>query len=74
MALPPHWLDDVFERPETAVQKLLRGERLWRALEEAKDAYERQKQAFEQQPKLIGASPAQAARQAFLESLELQAK
>lgn len=74
MALPPHWLDKVFETPEIAAEKLLRGQRVWKAFDEAKAAYERQKEALEENPKLIGASPAQAARQAFLESLELQAK
>lgn len=74
MALPPHWLDEVFEFPDTSVKSFLKSDRLWRAFEKAKVAYEQQKEAIDKTPNLIGPSPAQSARQAFLDSLDLQAK
>jgi len=73
-ALRPHWLDDIFEDPSAAAEKFSAHERVAEAFEKAQKAFQSQKEAYEKNPQLVGPSPAQAARKAFLEALELQVK
>ena len=64
MALPQHELDPVFEDMENIDQKLSI------AVEKAKQAFAEQKTSHEESPGMVGPSPAQAARVAFIESLK----
>ena len=69
MALPPHWLDNVFTNPKDFVKNFLGSKQLWDAFTAAEKAYQSQKEALDKQPNLIGPTPNQAARQAFLDAL-----
>jgi hypothetical protein len=69
-ALPPHPLDLVFERANSvkAVNEgLLNNDLFKKAVIEALKAKREQEQRFRDNPRLMAASPAQAARQKFLE-------
>ncbi len=71
-ALPPHPLDGVFEKATTEKQVdegLLNNPHFKKAVAAALKAKKDQEQRFRDNPKLKDASPAQAARRAFLEVL-----
>lgn len=72
MALAPFWLDDVFEGgTENSVEKLRLSKRFKAAIARAEAAYLQTQDTIEQNPGICGASPEQAAREAFLESVGL---
>jgi hypothetical protein len=71
MAQPPHWLDDVFENIESAKESFMDHSRVKAAFEAAEAAHARTKADQEEMPQLMGSSPAQAARDAFIEGLGL---
>jgi len=76
-ALPPHPLDGAFQsvRTETDIKnKLLNNELYKKAVKEALKAYQEQDARFKKNPKLLDASPAQAARVRFLEVLMTEMK
>lgn len=72
MALPPHWLDDFFTSSKLTTQNLAASKRFQAAVASANAAYLDTEAHIEKHGPMPGASPEQAARQAFLNSLELQ--
>lgn len=77
MALPPHPLDKVFEKAATEKQineGLLNDDLFKKAVKEALKAKKEQEQRYKDNPTLVGASPAQAARVKFLEMLRNETK
>ena len=71
-ALPPHPLDSAFERAGSvkgANEGLLNNALFKKAVEEALKAKAEQEKRFRETPRLMAASPAQVARQKFLEVL-----
>lgn len=72
MALAPHWLDDIFEGTRQNEQRFSAHARVKAAFAAADAAFTEAQKNFKNNPGLMSASPAQAARQAFLESLGLQ--
>src|SRR5687768_12055752 len=76
-ALPPHPLDGAFENAnsERAIKDaLLNNDRYKKAVTEALKAKRAQEERFRKNPKLLDASPAQAARVKFLEVLRGEGK
>lgn len=69
--MAPHWLDDVFKAPEHAVSALTANNRFKEAVSKAKAAFQEAEEFFKQNPKAVGGSPAQQARVAFLEAMNL---
>ena len=67
--LPPHWLDDVFKTPEKAVATLTASVRFKEAVEKAQAAYKEGEEFHKNNPSVVGSSPTQKARVAFLEAL-----
>jgi hypothetical protein len=80
MALPPHWLDDVFKgggNNAAAVAKTIVGDGRFqaaveRAVAEALDEMKRSEEEFQQNPTLMAPSPEQAAREQFIAVLGKQ--
>lgn len=71
-ALPPHPLDGAFEKAVTEKQlneALLNDDLYKKAVKEALKAKQAQEKNYKDNPKFVGASPAQSARQAFLRVL-----
>ena len=72
-ALPPHPLDGAFERgfsPRDLTNGLLNNKHFQKAVEEAAKAKAEQEARLRKNPKLLDATPAQAARRAFLEVIQ----
>ncbi len=67
--LPPHWLDDVFTSIDRCEDKLVGSSQFNSAIAQAKSAYQEAVVFQKANPKVVGASPAQKARQAFLEAI-----
>ena len=67
--MPPHWLDDVFQAPDKAAAALVATDRYKEAIAKAQAAFYEAQEFATKNPKVVGASPAQKARVAFLESL-----
>jgi len=65
--LPPHWLDDVFGSIDRCEDQLIGSSQFKSAMAQAKSAYHDAVEFQKANPKVVGASPAQKARQAFLE-------
>ncbi len=72
MALRPHCLDDVFETPADAEEAFAANLNVKAAFAKARAVFADQEKLLSQSPTICTASPAQAARSAFLEELELQ--
>jgi hypothetical protein len=70
LMMAPHWLDDVFESPDTAVQTLLASGRFKAAVAKAQAAFHEAQDFLKKNPGVVGGSPAQQARVAFLEAVE----
>lgn len=76
-ALPPHPLDNAFERCNSErdlTNALLNNQLYQRAVAEALKAKRAQEAMFKANPRYVGPSPAQAARVTFLEVLMNEAK
>jgi hypothetical protein len=76
-ALPPHPLDSAFEKAKTekAVNEgLLNNDHFKKAVREALKRKQEQEERFRKNPKLLDATPAQAARVKFLEVLMSEMK
>lgn len=69
--LPPHWLDDVFQYPDQAISKLTASGRFKEAIARAQAAYYEREAFQKQNPQVVGGSPAQEARIAFLAAISL---
>ncbi|MEP3480092.1 MAG: hypothetical protein ABJZ55_12650 [Fuerstiella sp.] len=69
MALPPHKLDDVFQNVENPEEAFLADSDVKEAFEKAKAKYKESKEFQEANPGLMSASPEQAARVVFMQSL-----
>ncbi len=67
--MPPHWLDDVFKSPDKAVATLTASVRFQEAVKKAQAAYDEGQEFHKKNPSVVGSSPAQKARVAFLEAL-----
>lgn len=68
--MAPHWLDDVFESPKTAVETLLDSARFKAAIAKAQAAFYEAQDFLKKNPGVMGSSPAQQAREAFLEAMK----
>lgn len=76
-ALPPHPLDAVFEKattPRDVDNAILNNDLYKKAVASALKAKKEQEERFKKNPNLKDASPAQAARRAFLEVLNDEKK
>lgn len=69
MALPPHKLDDVFENIDTAETAFMADDDVKEAFAKAKAEYYETKSTQDANPGIVGSSPSQAARAAFLQTL-----
>lgn len=69
--MAPHWLDEVFKAPDHIVPALTANDRFKQAVAKAKAASQEAEEFFKQNPKAVGGSPAQQARVAFLEAMNL---
>jgi hypothetical protein len=67
-----HWLDDVFDDPDKAKDAFLAHPKAIAAFSAATRAYQDQVHFLKLNPGLKGPSPAQGARDKFLEELGLQ--
>lgn len=67
--MAPHWLDDVFERPDQAGAALVANSRFKEAIAKAQAAFYQGEEVIRKNPGICGGSPAQQARVAFLECL-----
>jgi chemotaxis methyl-accepting protein methylase len=67
--LAPHWLDDVFQTPEKATTELAASDRFKEAVAKAQAAYYEAEEIRKKNPKVVGSTPAQQARVAFLEMM-----
>ncbi len=67
--MAPHWLDDVFDVPENAATALTATGRFKEALAKAQAAFYEAQEFQKNNPKLVGGSPAQQARVAFLKAI-----
>lgn len=67
-----HWLDEVFEASGKDVDRLINHPRFKAAMVAARTAYEEVAAAQKADPQMIGGTPAQSARSAFLQAAELQ--
>jgi hypothetical protein len=65
--LPPHWLDKVFSEIDHCEDQLTGSSQFKTAISKAKTAYREAVEFQKANPNVVGASPAQKARQAFLE-------
>ena len=65
--MAPHWLDDVFDVPDQAATALTRSDRFKEAIAKAQAAFYECQEFQKRNPHVIGGSPAQQARVAFLE-------
>lgn len=69
MALPPHKLDDVFEDIDNAESAFMADSDVKEAFAKAKAEYLEVQNTIKANPQICGSSPAQAARAAFLQTL-----
>lgn len=69
MALAPHWLDEIFKVPGKSAHRFAKSERFEAAINKAVEAYNESLEFIKNNPDVYGASPAQKARLAFLESI-----
>lgn len=71
--LPHHWIDDIFSSLEFSEIEnsinLVNSEKFRDAISKARVAFQEVKEEQERNPEVIGCSPAQAARIAFLNVL-----
>ena len=67
--MAPHWLDDVFQNPDEATSALAASDRFKEAVAKAQAAFREGEEFQKKNPKVVGPSPAQKARVAFLEAL-----
>jgi hypothetical protein len=67
--MAPHWLDDVFQAPDKAATALVATDRFKAAVAKAQAAYHEAEEFHKKNPKVVGGSPAQQARVAFLEAM-----
>ena len=67
--MAPHWLDDVFQSPDTATTTLLASDRFKEAVAKGQAAFYEGQEFHKKNPKVMGGSPAQQARVAFLEAM-----
>lgn len=84
MALPPHWIDEVFTSADVNAReiahRLISDKRyvesmeatLVRAVEQAKQEYRESQAEYEKRPGLMGPSPAQSARLRFLQEMDFE--
>jgi hypothetical protein len=70
--MAPHWLDDVFHRPENATASLNASDRFKEAIAKAQAAFYEAEEFRKKNPKVVGSSPAQQARVAFLEAVNAE--
>lgn len=70
--MAPHWLDEVFDDAAKASAKFSASPKLTAAFALAVERFMETSEFLKNNPCVIGASPQQAARQAFLEHLDLQ--
>jgi len=69
--MSPHWLDEVFENGADGAESRITSSPQWKdALSKAQTAFDETKKMLDENPRVVGASPAQAARQAFIEALQ----
>ena len=68
--MAPHWLDDVFEVPDKAVESLAAADRFKKAVAKAQAAFYAAQEDQKKNPGIVGGSPAQQARVAFLEAVD----
>lgn len=66
MALPPHWIDKIFNNIDDCERQLIFSSQFKDAISKAKKAYIETVELQKTNPNVIGASPAQEARLAFL--------
>lgn len=69
--LPPHWLDGVFSSPSHAESKLIASDHFKKAIAKAQAAYKEGEEFQAKNPQAVGSSPAQKARVAFLEAINM---
>lgn len=67
--MAPHWLDQVFESPDSAAKTITEVDRFKEAIAKAQAAFYEGQEFRKKNPKVMGGSPAQQARVAFLEAL-----
>lgn len=67
--LQPHWLDDLFAEPEKFPEMLVNSDGFKKAVEKAAKAFEESKENTKMMPGVSKPSAEQAARVAFLETL-----
>ena len=67
--MAPHWLDDVFQAPDKAATELAARDRFKEAVAKAQAAYYEAEEFHKKNPKVVGSTPAQQARVAFLEAM-----
>jgi len=69
--LRPHWLDDVFDKVDDLESTFLDHPRVKAAFAMAAMRYHEQKKHYEENPKSVGASPAQAGLSTWLDVMDL---
>lgn len=70
MALPPHWLDDIFRNPQTAERNFASHPKVKHAFAAAAAAYHETQKTLNDNPGMCGGGPDQMARAAFLEIID----
>jgi len=65
---PPHWIDEIFENPQAVTAAITHHERFLGAIAAGQAAFYETEEFLKKNPKVIGSSPPQAARNAFLDS------
>ena len=76
-ALPPHKLDGAFEKAKTEkaiMEDLMKNDLFKKAVAEALKAKQKREKEMVENPKILSATPSQAARQKFLEIIRDEAK
>ncbi len=68
--LSPHWLDEVFVTPADVVTALTGASRFKEAVAKAQAAFYEAEDFLKKNPNVVGSSPAQQARVAFLEAFD----
>ena len=68
--LPPHWLDSFFENIVDCERKISESSHFKQAISKAKSAHKEAVDFQKKNPGMVGPSPAQKARQAFLEIMD----
>ncbi len=67
--MAPHWLDDVFDVPKNAAAALTATDRFKEAIAKAQAAFDEAQEFQKKNPDIVGGSPAQQARVAFLKAI-----